>query len=139
MHWHTLTAEKIFERTGSSGSGLADADVERKQQEFGKNVLEEKKKKPAWLLFLHQFSDFMILVLIVAAIISGIAGDKTDMIIILVIVLLNAVMGFVQEYRAEKAMEALKKMATPGAVVIRNGKATSISSEELVPGDIVFA
>lgn len=138
MHWHTLTAEKIFERTGSSGSGLADADVERKQQEFGKNVLEEKKKKPAWLLFLHQFSDFMILVLIVAAIISGIAGDKTDMIIILVIVLLNAVMGFVQEYRAEKAMEALKKMATPGAVVIRNGKATSISSEELVPGDIVL-
>lgn len=138
MQWHTLTAEQIFERTRSSAAGLTDAEVQQKQEEFGKNILEEKKKKPVWMLFLHQFFDFMIIVLIVAAVVSGIAGDTTDMVIILVIVLLNAVMGFVQEYRAEKAMEALKKMATPGAVVIRNGKTTSISSEELVPGDLVL-
>src|SRR5687768_14971982 len=101
MHWHTLPAEEIFSKTGSSANGLSSQKVEEQLAAHGKNVLEEKQKKPVWMLFLHQFRDFMILVLVVAAIVSGIAGDRTDMFIILVIVLLNAIMGFVQEYRAE--------------------------------------
>lgn len=121
----------------SSEQGLESAAVEQKRAEFGWNLLQEKKKKPAWMLFLHQFNDFMILVLIAAAIISGIAGDLTDTIIILIIVLLNAIMGFVQEYRAEKAMDALSQLATPQATVIRNRKPEILSSKEIVPGDIV--
>ena len=138
MQWHNLETKEIFSITGSSDNGLSSALAQQKQLEFGKNLLEEKKKKPAWWFFLHQFADFMILVLVIAAIISGIAGDRTDMFIILVIVLLNAIVGFVQEYNAEKAMEALKKMATPTASVLRDGNISSLHSEELVPGDIVL-
>ncbi len=137
MGAHTQNAEQLFSEWQSSRQGLSLQQVAEKQERFGKNVLEEKKKKAPWKLFLHQFTDFMILVLIAAAIISGVAGDRTDMIIILVIVLLNAIVGFVQEYKAEKAMEALKKMATPSATVIREGKTLVVGSEELVPGDIV--
>src|SRR5687768_1413436 len=121
MHWHTLNIDNLMSETGSSPEGLTDELVSAKQNQFGKNELQEKKKRPTWWLFLHQFTDFMIIVLMIAAVISGIAGDITDMIIILVIVLLNAIVGFIQEYNAEKAMEALKKMATPSATVIRNG------------------
>ena len=105
---------------------------------YGNNELEEKEKKPAWHLFLNQFKDFMIVVLMLAAIISGIAGDLTDTIIILIIVVLNAVVGFIQEYRAEKAMDALKKMASLQAVVLRDGNSLKVTSALLVPGDVVL-
>ncbi|RYZ55792.1 MAG: ATPase, partial [Chitinophagaceae bacterium] len=121
MNWHNLSTEDVLQKTGSSLNGLTEETVTKKREEFGYNRLEGKKKKPAWLLFANQFTDFMILVLIAAAIISGIAGDTVDTVIILVIVVLNAIIGFVQEYRAEKAMEALKKMATPQSTVLRDG------------------
>lgn len=121
----------------TSGKGLSANAVEKKTAQYGPNRLMEKKKRPPWLLFLRQFKDFMILVLLVAAVISAIAGDMTDAIIILVIVLLNAIVGFIQEYRAEKAMNALKQLATPDARVIRNNELQHIPATELVPGDIV--
>jgi Ca2+-transporting ATPase len=138
MNYHQISTEKIFELTSSSPQGLTTEAVKSKLEEFGPNALEGKKKKPVWLFFLNQFKDFMILVLIVAAIISGIVGELTDAIIILVIVLLNAIVGFVQEYRAEKAIEALKKMAALNAQVIRNGDTITIDAEDLVPGDLVL-
>ncbi len=138
MNWHTLDIEKALQLTGSGRKGLRTEEVPDRQTRYGRNELQEKKKRPAWLLFLHQFYDFMILVLIVAAVISGIVGDATDTIIILVIVLLNAIMGFVQEYRAEKAMDALKKLAAPHTTVVRDGKAENIAAGELVPGDVVL-
>lgn len=137
MNWHTKSIETVLTELNSSEAGLDNSTVEQKRAQFGWNLLQEKKKKPAWLLFLNQFNDFMILVLIAAAIISGIAGDLTDTIIILIIVLLNAIMGFVQEYRAEKAMDALSQLATPQATVIRNRKPEQLSSKEIVPGDLV--
>ena len=138
MNWHQQEIEKIYEATESSSKGLKQDVAEKKIKEVGENVLAEKKKQPAWMLFLHQFKDFMILVLIAAAIISGLVGEVTDTIIILIIVLLNAIVGFVQEYRAEKAMEALKQLATPNINVIRDGRQVNISSTKLVPGDLIL-
>src|SRR5215208_5520095 len=107
MNWYNVDIEKVIAETKSSFKGLTSAEVEQRVREYGANQLIAKKKKPVWLLFLYQFKDFMILVLIAAAVIAGIVGDRADTIIILVIVMLNAIVGFVQEYRAEKAMEAL--------------------------------
>lgn len=117
--------------------GLPPAESKKRLEEFGFNELEEKKKIPAWMLFLNQFKDFMIVILMAAAVLSGFMGDATDTIIILVIVLLNAIVGFVQEYKAEKAMEALKKMTVTQSQVLRGGQPILISSIELVPGDVV--
>ncbi len=138
MNFYNLDIEKVFELTGSSLQGLTTQTAAEKFAEFGPNELEVKKKKPAWLLFVNQFKDFMIIVLIAAAVVSGFAGDITDTIIILVIIVLNAIVGFVQEYRAEKAMEALKKMAALHAQAIRNNNPVTLPSEELVPGDLVL-
>ena len=138
MNWHTLDITSVLEQTGSSSEGLSDPVVQQKLAAEGYNRLAEKKRKPAWVFFINQFTDFMILVLVAAAVISGLAGERTDAIIILVIVFLNAIVGFVQEYRAEKAMEALKKMAMPQCTVLREGHVYAISSTELVTGDIVL-
>ncbi|MBL7739397.1 MAG: cation-translocating P-type ATPase [Chitinophagaceae bacterium] len=138
MNWHHLALEEVIKLTGSSVNGLTEESASLKLAEYGPNELQEKKKKPAWVLFLHQFKDFMILVLLAAAIVAGIAGDLTDTIIILVIVILNAIVGFIQEYRAEKAMEALKKIAALQAQVLRNGKPLTVAASALVPGDVVL-
>jgi Ca2+-transporting ATPase len=138
MHWHRLSVRQAFEALSSGTSGLDEAMVEAQRRRFGPNELQEKEKKPAWVIFLSQFKDFMILVLVAAAIVSGVVGDLTDTVIILVIVLLNAILGFVQEYRAEKAMEALKRMATLQARVVREGAVLSIPSSGIVPGDLVL-
>jgi Ca2+-transporting ATPase len=138
MHWHTLTEKEVFQKTGSAHDGLSTELAKEKLQQFGLNQLVEKGRKPAWLLFVGQFKDLMILILVMAAIISGIVGDSADTIVILVIVVLNAVVGFVQEYRAEKAMEALKKMATLHSTVLRDGQVQTLPATELVPGDVVL-
>jgi len=138
MNWHSLESAKIFELTNSSADGLSSDDAKERLEQYGQNELVEKKKRSPWLLFLNQFSDFMILVLVAAAIISGIIGDLTDTIIILVIILLNAIVGFVQEYRAEKAISALKKMAALQVLALRDGVASKIPTAGLVPGDVVL-
>lgn len=138
MNWQCLDIDKILELTGSSLKGLTKEQAALKLAEYGRNELLGKKKKPVWVLFLLQFSDFMIIVLLIAAVIAGIAGDLTDTIIILIIVILNAIVGFVQEYRAEKAIEALKKVAALQVQVIRSGITVTAHATELVPGDLVL-
>jgi Ca2+-transporting ATPase len=137
MRWHQKSIENIFDELRTSPHGLSEDEAKKRLTKYGSNVLKETKKKTSFMMFLDQFRDFMILVLIAAAIISGIIGELSDTIAIVVIVILNAVIGFIQEYRAEKAMAALKKMAAPTATVIREGKPADISASELVPGDIV--
>lgn len=119
-------------------NGLSQEEAAKRLEQFGPNQLKEKKKKSTFQLFLDQFKDFMITILVIAAIFSGIAGEWSDTIIILVIVVLNAIMGFVQEYRAEKAMESLKKMSEVQSQVIRGGKNQFLPSRDLVPGDLVL-
>jgi P-type Ca2+ transporter type 2C len=138
MFWHKLSVDKALQVLESSLQGITSDEAALRLAKYGNNELEEKEKKPAWYLFLNQFKDFMIVVLMIAAIISGIVGDLTDTIIILIIVVLNSVVGFIQEYRAEKAMDALKKMASLQAVVLRDGNSLKITSTLLVPGDVVL-
>ncbi|MBV6477624.1 MAG: Calcium-transporting ATPase 1 [Ignavibacteria bacterium] len=138
MNWHLLSVDKVIELTDSSINGLSSTKAEIRLSENGPNELQEKKKKPVWVLFLNQFKDFMIFVLILAAVISGLVGDLTDTIIILIIVILNAIIGFVQEYKAGKAMDALKKMVSFNTIVYRNGIPVTVPSSELVVGDVVM-
>ncbi len=137
MNWHLTSIEETFQVTGSSPAGLTTEEAAERLAKHGPNLLREKKKKPAWLMLLGQFKDVMILMLLAAAVISGLVGDLNDTIVILIIVVLNAVVGFVQEFRAEKAMEALKKMSAPSANVLRNNAPMVVEAGDLVPGDIV--
>ena len=138
MSWHQKNIDEIAAEMKTSLQGLSHEEVRRRIVHYGPNELKEKKKKTPFMIFLDQFKDFMILILIAAAVISGIIGEPSDTIAIVVIVVLNALIGFIQEYRAERAMEALKKLAVPIVTVMREGTASSIPSAEIVPGDIVI-
>jgi Ca2+-transporting ATPase len=118
--------------------GLTPDEARYRLQVFGANAITSKERRGIWRILLDQFSDFMIVVLIAAAVVSGLIGEPHDAIAIVVIVLLNAVIGFVQDYRAEKAMEALKKLAAPSAAVRRGDEVVTIAATELVPGDVVL-
>jgi len=138
MNWHKSSIPEIFEVLGTNQEGLTTSAAKEKLLQTGLNELEEGKKKSIAVMLLSQFKDVMILILLAAAIIAGLVGDLTDTIVILVIVLLNAFLGFFQEYRAEKAMQALKQMSITQAKVMRDGIINWLSATELVPGDIVL-
>ncbi|MEO5894033.1 MAG: cation-translocating P-type ATPase [Ferruginibacter sp.] len=137
-NWYNKSVEDALKEIGSNPNGLDDATVQEKLSEYGKNELKGKKKISPLLIFFHQFLDVMILVLAVAAVISWFIGELSDTIVIVVIILLNAVIGFVQEYRAEKAIEALQKMAAPRSRVLRNGEIAELDAIDIVPGDVVL-
>lgn len=128
--------EKTYET--SVQHGLDTAQVQEKQKIFGLNKLAEAKKKTILEMFVSQFSDFLILVLLVAAIVSAFVGEVSDALLIILIVIVNAVIGVVQEKKAESSMEALKNMVVPEAKVIRNNEQIIVPSEQLVPGDVVL-
>ena len=145
MNWHNLNAQDVLKKFKvNQDIGLNNISVAQKQANFGKNILKEKKSKGILAKFFEQFSDFMVIVLLIAAAISFITSavegskDYIDSIIILFIVVMNAIIGVVQENKAEKAIDALKKLSSPKANVIRGGKKVIVPSEELVPGDILL-
>jgi len=138
MKWHSIPTKELYELVNSSDNGLTSSESELRLKTNGLNELQEKKKKSIFILFFNQFKDFMIVVLIAAAVISGIIGDIADTIIILIIIILNAIIGFIQEYRAEKAIHALKKLTTFESDVIRDKKHARILSSKIVIGDIVL-
>ena len=135
---HQVSISDVFRSFESDDLGLSSTKVSERLRKYGPNRLEAAKKKSALQVFLKQFTDFMVLILLVAALVSGLVGDLTDTLVILLIVLLNAVLGFVQERRAEAAMDALKKMSASIANALRDGAACTVPSETLVPGDIVL-
>lgn len=118
--------------------GLTKAEAEKRLKTYGLNQLENKKKISPIKIFLSQFNDFIVWVLIAATIISGVMGEKADAITILIIVIMNSILGFIQEYKTEKSLEALKKLAAPTSKVIRDGKLEVVNAEFLVPGDLVI-
>ncbi|MBC8152450.1 MAG: cation-translocating P-type ATPase, partial [Bacteroidetes bacterium] len=138
MTYHLVSVEDVAQSLGTSPAGLDATTAQHRLAEYGKNQIEDTKKKTVWQLILHQLTDVMILVLIAAAIISGLVGEVKSTYVILAIVVLNAIVGFIQEYRAEKAMEALKKMAANEAQVVRNGQTLSVEASDLVPGDVTL-
>ncbi|MCX8079823.1 MAG: cation-translocating P-type ATPase [Bacteroidia bacterium] len=137
MNWHFLTIEETEKILNTSPQGLKANEARERLRLHGENVIEDKRKKSPIAILLGQFKDVIILILFGAAVISGIIGDVTDTIIILVIVFLNALVGFIQEYRAEKAMEALKKLTSPVAYVFRDGQTVKTDARFLVPGDLI--
>ncbi len=134
---HRLSPGASLERLQSSPSGLSRDESRRRRGTFGANALDTAPASSPWALFLRQFADLMILILLGAAIVAGVVGDIADTIVIAAIVVLNAAVGFAQEYRAERAMAALKAMAAPAASVLRGGAAHVEPAADLVPGDIV--
>jgi len=137
--WHTFDVREAARQLGTSlTDGLTRHEASERIERYGLNELVEHKARTALSMFLDQFKDFMIIVLMAAAVISGVIGDPTDTLAIIVIIILNAAIGFVQEYRAEKAMEALRGMAAQEALVVRDGRRERVPAGELVPGDLVL-
>ncbi|MCF7866337.1 calcium-translocating P-type ATPase, SERCA-type [Candidatus Woesearchaeota archaeon] len=138
MKFYNNSISDVFKSLSSNSSGLSDSDVLSKRKKFGLNELTKGKKLNVLLLFLSQFKSFIIYVLLFALAISFFTGEYVDAVVILIILLFNAIFGFIQEFRAEKSLEQLKKLASLNSVVFRNGKKVSLDSKFLVPGDIVF-
>ena len=143
--WHSSSVEEIAKNLKTNiNIGLPDDEAQKRFERYGPNNLKEKKKESIFVKFIKQFNDFMIITLIIAAIISAVVSklngeaDYIDSIIIVAIVIFNAIMGLVQEQKAEKSLEALKKMSAPNAKVRRNGRVQEIDATMVVPGDIVI-
>jgi len=143
-NWFNLSIDETTKKLETDlNQGLTSEEVLKRREKYGENKLQEKKKKNIFQKFLEQFKDFSIIVLIIAAVVSGIVGVAegegiTDTIIILIVVIVNAIIGVAQESKAEKSLEALQKLSDHAAKVIRNGKMEVIPSKDLVPGDIVI-
>src|SRR4030042_126938 len=137
MEFHSLSLEDVYKELKSSNKGLTSEEAKQRLEEFGPNELQEKQKIKPITIFINQFKSFVIGILIVVAIMSLLLKEWPEAIAVFAILILNAFLGFIQEYKAEKAIEALKKMATPKAKVIRNGRDQEVDSREVVPGDIL--
>ncbi|MGQ9477252.1 MAG: cation-translocating P-type ATPase [Candidatus Bipolaricaulia bacterium] len=141
--WHNLTVDEAFAALGSGPHGLSEEEATRRLAQYGPNELERRKPLRPWLIFFGQFKDFLIILLLLAAAASGgLAaigeGDLLDPVLIVVIVLFAAALGFLQEYRSERALEALQRMASPIATIIRGGEELQLPARELVPGDVIL-
>ncbi len=135
--WQLNTEEVISILQTDSSTGLTDEQAIARLQQYGPNQLKEKPGRGPFRIFLDQFKDFIVWILVAASVVSGVLGEWIDSCAIVAIVILNAVLGFIQEFRAEKSLAALKKLASPTTRVLRQGRMITIPSSELVPGDIV--
>ena len=136
--FHSLETKEVIEKLNSKFSGLTSEEAKRRLEKYGYNEIKKFKRLTPFQLFLRQFTSFLVLILIAAIIISLLIGEKLDAIVITCIVILNGIFGFVQEYKAEKAIEALKKLTALKARVLRDNKLYEIDAREIVPGDIIL-
>lgn len=137
--WHALAPDQVLHRLRTDPHrGLTSAEVAGRLAQSGPNELRKEEKTSPWSLFLGQFKNLLILILLAATVLSLLVGEWVDAVMIAVIVFLSAVLGFVQEYKAEQALEALKKMLSPTITVLRDEKEEEVPSRDLVPGDIIL-
>ncbi|MBI4573813.1 MAG: cation-translocating P-type ATPase [candidate division NC10 bacterium] len=136
--WYAMPIGEVLKELEATPQGLSREEAARRLERYGPNTLKEEKRISPWEILLGQFKNFLILLLIAATVISVLLGETLDAIVIFAIVIASAVLGFYQEYRAEKALQALKAMASPTASVLRNGEEVEIPSAEVVPGDIML-
>ena len=136
--WHSMEVDEVLQALRAEKEGLSTEEVQKRLKEYGPNELKKEKRKSPVRLFLEQFTDILIIILLIATALSMAIGEVYDAIVIIAIVIACAVLGFFEEYRAEKALEALKKMTAPTATVLRNGKEVQIQTSEVVPGDILL-
>jgi Ca2+-transporting ATPase len=138
-NWHTLDAAKILQQLATPlEQGLSSEEAAQRLATYGPNQLTEAPGTTFWKMLLEQFNNFVVIMLIVASVISALLGDYKEAAAILAIVVLNATLGVFQERRAEQALAALKKLASPDAQVLRDGRRQTIPSTQLVPGDIIL-
>jgi Ca2+-transporting ATPase len=138
IHWHTLTRDEAYEGLDTNPDGLTTAEAAKRLQENGPNELQAARRVSPWDIFLEQFKNVLILILLGATIVSLFLGHGIESVVIAIIVLFAVALGFVQEYRAERAIEALRQMAAPTATVLRDGAESEIPARELVPGDVIL-
>ena len=135
--WHTLTVPQVFDILSTSPQGLSSEEATARLTKYGVNILQFKNKTSAFKIFIQQFKSVLVLLLLAAALVSGLLGHTTEAVAIAIIVFLSILLGFTQEWRAEKSLEALGEMAAPTATVIRASQETKIKAAEAVPGDII--
>ena len=138
VKWYNLTGNETLSELASSADGLSQEEAAQRFIQHGPNELQAAKKLSPWMLFLGQFKNLLIIILLVAVLLSVILGEWIDALVVFIIIVFAAGLGFIQEYRAEKSLEALKKMAAPTAVVLRGGKQIELPTREIVPGDVFF-
>ncbi|HEY6922508.1 MAG TPA: cation-translocating P-type ATPase [Steroidobacteraceae bacterium] len=136
--WYQRSANDALDLLGTSLAGLSQADATGRRAQYGPNALDEPPQRSLLAAFASQFADVMIIVLMAAAVISGVIGDLVDTLVIAAIVVLNATLGFVQEFRSQRALAQLRSMAAPAATVMREGQMSNVDATELVPGDLVI-
>jgi P-type Ca2+ transporter type 2C len=136
--WHTLQAAEIADHLRSSARGLSGEEARQRLAEFGPNELQAAQRISPWALLAAQFKNVLIIILLVATALSAFLGHAVESVVITVIVLFAVLLGFIQEYRAERAIEALRQMAAPGATVLRDGQETEVAAREVVPGDVLL-
>ncbi|MCA1577463.1 MAG: cation-translocating P-type ATPase [Acidobacteria bacterium] len=135
--WHTLTVEESVKQLGSGPRGLSSEEAAKRLEEFGPNELQARGRVSPWSILLEQFKNVLIVILLLATALSAFLGHGVEAIAITVIVLFAVILGFIQEFRAERAIEALREMAAPNATVIRDGRDQRIPARDIVPGDLV--
>jgi len=136
--WHSMEINEAMRELNAKTDGLSSEEVQKRLEEFGPNELKKEKRKSPIKLFLEQFTDILIIILLIATALSFAIGEAYDALVIIAIVMACAVLGFTQEYKAEKALEALRKMTAPTATVLRDGKEMQLETKDIVPGDIIL-
>lgn len=136
--WYQCTGKEVLDRLETGAGGLNDRQVLERRNRYGENRLKESGKMPAWKIFLEQFQDLLVLILIGAAVISMVTDNVESTVVIFAVITLNAVLGTVQHQKAQKSLESLKSLSAPEAAVLRNGRKTAVPSAQVVPGDILY-
>ncbi len=137
-NWYQQTGKEVLAQLDTTDQGLTERQIQQRRKQYGPNALKETGRKPAWKVFLEQFQDLLVIILIAAAVISMMTDNLESTVVIFAVITLNAILGTVQHEKAQKSLESLRSLSSPLAVVLREGAKIQIPSKEVVPGDILY-